>query len=235
MSYSITLTGGSQNGPNSNATTADNLSNFSVSVWLKYSSTATRAIVAKTPYLFSNTPGWGLFVDSPNTNIFFRINNTVSAYDVSTGTNNPADGTWHNIIGTYDSVAGSHIYLDGTDVTTFVSGSAGGNYSNPNTFAIGDISANNLSYAGEMVDLQIWNVTLTSVQAASIAAAGIINTGLIAHWRMQEGSGALLNDSTGNGNLITFNTTPTWTTDTPAGIPPPLTNPKKNASMFLVF
>ncbi|MFY3740858.1 MAG: hypothetical protein HMLIMOIP_001303 [Candidatus Nitrosomirales archaeon] len=42
----------------------------------------------------------------------------------------------------------------------------------------------------------------------------IVRTGLVAHWKLDEGSGAEANDSSGNGNTGTLVNGPTWTSNT---------------------
>jgi len=72
---------------------------------------------------------------------------------------------------------------------------------------------------GSVDDARIWNRVLSSSEVTTIFAGGDPSiTGLLAYWRIEESSGSTLNDASGNGNTITFNNPPTWTSD--VSIPP---------------
>jgi hypothetical protein len=214
--YSISENG-TQIGTNSNSTLADNLNRFSVSSWFKTSINVSNydTLIWKTANINSiASPGWGLaLINSFGNVLALTIRAGGSDYIVKTPSS-VVDGLWHNIVATYDSVLGSKLYLDGIDVTTVVYGSPGGNLSNAAPLAFSN--AQGFPWNGSVDDTRIWDVILSSVDASIIASGGSPSACPIAYWRMEEGSGNILNDSTGNGNTITFNIAPTWSSDIPS-------------------
>lgn len=235
--FSILLNG-TQTGTNSNTTTADNLTNFSVSTWIKYNDTQDGnlpCIIAKQDHLPGTPPSWNLYSDNDpaagvQDRVFFRIAGTGQAIARTSAPLN--DNAWHNVVATWDGST-IHLYVDGSDVTTLFTNTLSSGFSNAAPISIGNVATpSGLSeWVGNIDDTRIWNITLTSGDASTIASGGDPSTPAIAYWQMEEGSGSVLNDATGNGNVITFDNPPTWTTD----VPPPLVPTVSLSSMFLVF
>lgn len=230
MANSITVSSGSQFGLVGNPTLGDAPTNLSVSFWIKSTDTTTsHAFFAKD--FPGDNKGYGLQIQSTSI-LTFGINNfAYSVQFTATGWN---DGNWHNLVLTFDSAAGSTLYLDGISCSASITGSP----SVPNTTTAPFGISNNSSFAtvGQYYDIRVYSSTLSGTDAVILAGGGDPSTvNLQAEWPITESSGTTFADFTGNGNTLTFNLTPTpfSTSDVP---PPFQTNSaKQNASMFLTF
>lgn len=224
-SYSI-QENGTQIGVNSNHTTADNLSQFSVSFWTKFNTdpTSNDVIIAKRADNV-NSLGWNFQKNNgliSGIAIVFELVFTGAAFSESYTSVDCGDNNWHSIVGTWNNGT-PHIYVDGTDVTVTPHNDPPASFSNTIPISFSD-TANSFNYTGDLDDVRIWNRVLSSSEASVIAAGGDpSSTGLLTYWRIEEGSGSTLNDSSGNGNTITFGTAPTWITDVPPPLRVPLT------------
>lgn len=224
--YSIGLNG-SQQGSNANTTTGNGNTNFSISLWVRYTGTTARVLLCK----YDNTlpRGWELFVNSANAqlNLYGSLNTIIAG---SGGTTN--DGAWHNIVMTYAAGTPDTIifYIDGVTGPT-VTGSHVGSYDTTFPILMGGNSGVNAYYDGEMDDVRFYQTTLSSTDAINLASGNEISTTFRqAYWPIEAGSGSVIADTSGNGNTITFGTAPTWSS---SNIPvPPLTN---NPPLTLTF
>ncbi|MBI4311288.1 MAG: hypothetical protein HY681_05835 [Chloroflexi bacterium] len=55
-------------------------------------------------------------------------------------------------------------------------------------------------FPGSIDDVRIYNRVLDSNEINTVKAGGIVTSGLVGHWKLDEGSGATVGDSSGNGN-----------------------------------
>lgn len=220
-------------------TLADNLNQFSVSFWIKTTQIDEDAgIMAKGT---TNPPDWLIYMNDTNPNaggIQFQI-----AYAGGAGTFNLQsktivnDGVWHNVVCVYDNTLnpGGYIYIDGTLSLVnydFSNHALTNSFSNTSPFYLGG-PVNSQPFDQLVDDLRIYGRALSASEALTLAEGGDpSSTSLLAYWKMDEGSGTTLADSSGNGNTITFSSGPTgWSTD----VPGPLSGGKKKSSMFQVF
>ena len=232
MAFSITSTStGSHEATNSNATLLDALSNFSISFWVKSSS----SVAATRSLMFKESGGF-------NAGFYIQVNPSTSTFSV--GKNNGSfqgnatasfcDGFWHNVIVAWDAAAVMAGYLDGSPLS-FSGGAPGTPTTNANPFTLG-AGLGSSALDAQFYDVRAYNITLTSGNATTITAGGGIGpTNLIAEWPFTEGSGTTFADLTGNGNTLTYSTTPTPFSNT--DIPPVFLgiSDKQKSSMFLVF
>ncbi|WP_460502899.1 LamG-like jellyroll fold domain-containing protein, partial [Hymenobacter agri] len=160
--------------------------------------------------------GWGNygFNDQVNALRLYPggIHNYWWAHDLSGATGNLA-GTWHHVAATFDGTT-RRIYLDGALLNSDAPGSSHA-VPNANNLRIG--STNNGEYfPGSIDEVRVWSVARTQAQLNTAKGIGLPGgtTGLVAYYRLNEGSGLNTADATGNAaNLGTLTNGPTWTTD----------------------
>jgi hypothetical protein len=130
------------------------------------------------------------------------------------GSTSVNDGQWHHVAGVYDYSA-SRVYL-------YVDGSTDG----PNSVRIGygDISTNGFNvcigenaqmrgryWNGLIDDVRIYPIALTATQILSMANLKPPSISMVAHWRLNESTGTIANDSSGNSHTgILQYSNPTW-------------------------
>lgn len=141
---------------------------FSIAAWIKTSSDGT--IVSKmkdTTY----TPGYRVRVNSGDGIVYFEINDdsdgSISAY----GTTNVADGNCHHIAVTYDGNSGAGglcVYVDGSDETTWASGSLGGSIQNDIPFQISGWDGNNDLFTGIIDEVAIYDEAISDTEVQDI-------------------------------------------------------------------
>lgn len=128
-------------------------------------------------------------------------------------------GDWNHVCGTWD----------GSTVKIYVNGVAGSNGSQSGSqtattehLDIGRLDSNSYNFSGILDDLRIYNVALTAGQVAAMYAntTPAPTSGLIGHWKLDDGSGTTAVDSSGNGNNGTLVNGPTWTADVPPQLQP---------------
>lgn len=115
---------------------------------------------------------------------------------VAGGNDEFIDGNWHHVVFSYDKDAGAnnqHIYVDGVrKLQRTITGSF-------------DVSTNPIqlvtgSFQGGMRDARIYNRQLSDSEIVDLFNEINVTNGLIGHWKMDEGEGNILYDSSGNGN-----------------------------------
>ncbi len=115
-------------------------------------------------------------------------------------------GTWYHIAGVFDNSGDAvRLYLDGTEVLSDTTGltppTNTGNLRLGNPQWVSD-------YHGKFDDLRIYDVALSAVEIATLAAE-TTTTGPIAHWKLDDGTGLTAIDSEG-GHDGTLANGPVW-------------------------
>lgn len=118
---------------------------------------------------------------------------------------------WHHLAGTWDQSTGEiRFYLDGVSAgTSTYTGTIGSITSD--IFQIG--AAHSLyNWRGQIDEVRVWNIVRTEAQIQSTMNTQLAGTesGLIAYYKMEEGTGTTLGDATGNGNTGTMTAGVTW-------------------------
>lgn len=183
---------------------------FTIECWVKIPTTATGTCY----FLGSNTGTCAgnllQYTVASNTLTFFERPNCTGVgidYIVSLD-----DNTWHHLAGVR-SGSSMYLYLDGKQVGT------GTAYNNTGmtTFRFGN--RNTTYYQGVIEEVRIWNVGRTAQQIKSgmyntVAAS---STGLLAYYKLNEGSGQTVGDATANAyngtrgaNSSSASDDPTW-------------------------
>ena len=174
----------------------------SLSVWFKTTATGGR-IIRKRTY------GYGLDV-LPTGKISFWINNAAAARFTATSPNAYNDNTWHHAVGVY---GGSlvKLYIDGLQVA---SANAGAIFYGAGAIAIGrDGDYNGSYFKGLIDDVRIFQSELSAQEV--LALYNQASSGLVSHWKLDEGSGTHATDSAdGNNGVING---ATWATGISGG------------------
>lgn len=143
---------------------------------------------------------------------------TVSAY--STGSLAALAGGWHHLAVTYDGRGGSAaangitIYVDGVAVpVTRVNNGAYVAMSNtPSALEIGREGATSKQYQGGLDEIRQWRVARSQalIQASMTSELLGDEPGLQAYWKLNEGGGAAIDDSSPSTNVGVLRNGPTW-------------------------
>ena len=174
------------------------------------------------PAIFSNK-NWasGLnkgFVLAGNTNGStwkFNIADGTNRIDINGGAID--DNQWHHLAVTYDADGDKIVYQDGVVVNTSTTTISTNTNSN---LALALMQDGTLNYSqamnSEVSEVRIWNRSLSGSLIQEFACAEIDNThplqnSLVHYWKVDEGSGVLLDDDEGT-NDGTINGTINWTT-----------------------
>ena len=128
------------------------------------------------------------------------------------------DGQWHHIAGVYDG-ADMTIYVDGVqDATQAATGNfqvtANASYDDL-YIGRGSVEYGQTRYAnGGIYEVRIWNSarSVTDIRDQSTGTLAGTESGLVAYWKLDEGSGATASDSAGShtGTLTNMDTVNDW-------------------------
>jgi hypothetical protein len=166
----------------------------------------------------TGTSNWQRFLDFGNgsgvDNIFFgrhvgSTNLALIIHDGSlgSGTLTASDvleqNLWHHYVGTCDSSGNATLYRDGQVIGTGVIGTPSNVTRTINYIARSNWAADPY-YQGSLFDVRLYNRPLSTSEVADLY-------GLVGHWKLNEGSGTALADSSGAGSGAAFNNgAPAW-------------------------
>ncbi|MGE5506562.1 MAG: LamG-like jellyroll fold domain-containing protein, partial [Actinomycetota bacterium] len=172
-----------------------------VEAWVRTSTSGAQAIVSKV----GGGDGFNLRMDATG-HLVFDVSSGGTTSSVTAGTIN--DGTWHHIAGIYNGSVLTAM-VDSTAATSTI----GAGKLGAGTVALqlgGD--GTNPGFAGDMADLRLWNVarTTTDVTRDMTHEVAGTETGLVGSWRLDEGSGTTLADSSITGAGGTAAASQTW-------------------------
>lgn len=118
-----------------------------------------------------------------------------------TGTTDLLLNTWYHIAATYS----------GTEINLYVNGvlDASATITTPMVTSVQNLCIGEGSmwksrlFVGQMADLRFWNVVRTASEIAANMSTSLVGTesGLVADWKMNEGSGSVVADATGAYNI----------------------------------
>lgn len=200
---------GNFNGVNDYVTVTDtailNPGKITVSAWVKTSAAASDYIVYK---YNPNSPWQGYALG-------FSASNQVSFWDGGgawvNGTTNVADNRWHYLTGTYDGTT-TRVYVDGVFQGSAVQTASMTYAVNLN---IGAYGGSNYFFPGSIDDVKIYNYARTPDQImedmqgrtdSGVSLQGVTSGGksAVAYWKMDEGYGTKIYDSSLRGNTGTL-------------------------------
>ena len=192
---------------------------FTIEVWVNYHA------LTGGGYILS-TEGW-----SPSNHGFsLRLFGNKFQFAIGDGSNWPGINSSTDI--TTDSWFHAAVTYTGTQMTLYINGVQDATAAvvtpmaaSTETITFGDSPAwSGRGFDGQMADLRFWNVVRTPAQIVTDMTSVLAGTetGLVADWKMNEGTGTTAADATGTYNL-TVPATITWF-GTVAGINPVLNN-----------
>jgi len=198
---------------------------LTVSVWFRTRSTsgAPQVIVAK--YLDSLYNGWSLQVESGVLHGYFFRNGLTGDYAINAYTAGSVnDGAWHYAALVVDT-NGGRIYLDGNLAASSTWTGAKGPESTPAMINVGALAASgSYPFNGDIDEVAVWNRSLTANEVNHLKFRQLQGNedGLLAYWRMDEGAGSTVSDSSASHSYPgTLLNNPVWVS---SGAPVVLSN-----------
>lgn len=125
-------------------------------------------------------------------------------------------GSWHHVAASYDG-SRVKIFIDGAKVLD--QAQTGAVATNGNALTLGNQPGYSEYYNGQLDEVRLWNVARSEAQVQADYNKTVLGTqpGLVAYYRLDEGSGTTFVDQTANANTGTLgggSTTPTWINNT---------------------
>lgn len=200
---------------------------FSISFWMKTTSTALEALVTKR-WSADCSAGWAINNRSADTLQITITDGTNCIDDTSVSMKGIQDGRWHYVVAAFDRDAVVSVYMDGilSDQTSSIA--TVGSVSNARNFDISRFSTGTYYFTGSLDEVRAYNRVLSASEIQSLYASGQsdevntgasqaqggsrLDSGLAGYWKMDDGSGTNATDSSTNGNTGTLANGPTWTT-----------------------
>jgi len=219
--YSLDFNGSTQDANLNNVADNMNVSQGTVSVWGKLDSVSANASAIKfsvTGVTAAQNNAEISYLNSTSKTIFkYKGNNVTKQVESTTAIEN--DGKWHHFALTWDTDADEvKGFLDGVLVGTATGLGQMTTMSGGNVFLARN-SINTNSYWNGHLDEAAMFTRVVPIGELYVAGQQPINltgsSGLIGYWRMEEGTGTSIADSSGNANTGTLTNAPTWSTDTP--------------------
>ena len=235
--YSISLDGTDDYLSIGNPSDLQITGNMTISAWFKTSSGSNNRIIDKDGG--GGQPRSYILLLVSNKLRWVRFNSSGTGYTIDT-VDTFNDNAWHHVVVTNKTSGTIDIYVDGTALTL---GTGTGNYTNVTSSGNSGITMNNAAvgvnigyfaatssqyFDGLIDEVAIWDDVLTSSEVTAIYNNGAptdlttdagnyaSSANLQGHWRMEEGSGTSVADSSSNSNAATLNNSPTFSTDVPA-------------------
>jgi len=188
----------------------DNLtySSFSTSAWIYQTGYNANTLVSKDAG--GGTTGWEFYATGGSTqSISFRINTDSGSVTSTTANSTVLLSTWTHVTATYDNTGDRklHIYVNGIESGYSSQGTVTGTVNDDSGYNLFVGELGNWDYGGKIDDLRIYNRALSP---AEVQALYNWAPGLVAHWKLDENTGTIANDSSGNDNTGTLTNSPLW-------------------------
>jgi hypothetical protein len=156
--------------------------------------------------------GYGAFFNPSDDHYYFTQATSSGAYNKVHTTSTLSTGTWYHVVATSDgsgTAAGMKLYVDGVQAATTVDANVlgGGTIRNSDNPGIGAENASGTAvtvFHGSLDDVRVYDRTLSLSEVKGLFNQGK-PSGLVAWYKMDETSGNVASDSSGNG----FNATAT--------------------------
>lgn len=143
---------------------------FSLSCWLKWTSTTLMSHISKLPLSSPGETGWDLYLASGKWG--FTLKTTLSNQVNVATSDSFNDGRWHHLAVTYSGnslASGVTMYVDGAAVTKVVnSDNLGSTILNTAPFIIGSRPESGWGTVGDALDVAVYNKQLTSGEVVTI-------------------------------------------------------------------
>ena len=183
---------------------------LTATAWFRTTNAANvvQGVVSK--YADASGNGWTLVVQNGRLRGFYYRTLSNVALDV-TSVAVVADGVWHHAALVVDA-AGGRLLLDGTVVGSGSWVGPAGAPTGTEPLQIGRYFSYPNRFAGAIDEVTVWNRALATseIQAMKNLPLAGNETGLVAYWRLDEGTGVTLGDATGLGHTGTLVGTALW-------------------------
>ncbi|MES2332665.1 MAG: LamG-like jellyroll fold domain-containing protein [Bacteroidota bacterium] len=151
------------------------------------------------------------------------VNNHIAAEIFSTsmvgvgngleGTTNLNDNTWHHLAMVVSRASNNcKLYVDGSQEANVTNTLISGNLDNTSSMLIGVERTKGIYFNGSIDEVRIWNAARTQaqIQAAKGSSVPVNSTGLVAYYKLDEGSGVVTADATANAHSGSLINSPVW-------------------------
>jgi len=184
---------------------------LTASAWFRTTNASVvQGIISK--YTDTSYNGWTLVVQNGHLRGFYYIGGLVSDVAIdATSAAYVADGSWHHAALTVDT-SGGKLFLDGTVVgQSSWTGTMGGPASTA-PLEIGCYSSSLQRFEGCIDEATVWNRSLATSELQAMQNRALVGneSGLVAYWRLNEGSGTSTADATGLGHTGIFTGNLLW-------------------------
>jgi hypothetical protein len=156
--------------------------------------------------------GWDRFLIIENGGLNLSMGHTNGRWNTGVSINT---GAWQHVVAIYDNGA-MRFYFNGTEYTT---NQNEGNHSSSGKFTIGGNQTHSPHnyYGGQIDEVAVWNEALSANEISALYNSGagldassnsgdyISSSNLVGYFKMNEGSGTTISDSSGNGASGTLN------------------------------
>ncbi len=144
---------------------------FSVQAWVKTSSASYQVIVGRDWTLYPNNFSFMLQVEHIDGYVVVGRQTEAGAMVVTTSSVSVRDGNWHHVLYTWDTSAGSILYIDG--VSRGTSASTAVNKDTVCSTAIGSWNESPFrSFTGSIDEVGIWKRALTTLEVSTLYNSG---------------------------------------------------------------
>lgn len=199
---------------------------MTLTAWVNSTATNTAGYIAMRSRITAQTGSYRLMLLQGRVVAVYAQNNThvVSVQDDLV----VADGLWHHLAMIADA-AGMRLYIDGNLRGSRTWFGTGGPLAATEPLVFGSYPGNtNLCFEGKLDEFALWNRSLSQDELRSGLFRGLTGdeAGLVAYWRMDEGSRDTLVDATGHGHHALLIGAPEWAASSLPQVPEaPRTSP----------
>jgi hypothetical protein len=190
---------------------------LTVMAWVRTSRNAAQADGIVSKYADASGDGYSMFLYNGHLRAWYFYDWNDYVWDQGFGIDGGAiaDGQWHHVALVVDAISG-RLYVDGAQTGFLDWINSAGASTSTDPLQIGEYSTYANSLDGLADEVSLWNVALTPGQLATYKNAPLTGSeaGLVALWRLNEGSGTTAHDLTGNGHDGTLVNGPVWTGST---------------------
>jgi uncharacterized repeat protein (TIGR01451 family) len=179
---------------------------ITLSAWIRPESIVSSGIIAKD---IGSSPNRGYYLSIQGSKLRFAISPTGTSVTYRDSTSNITNGTWSHVTGIYNNAAGTiDLYINGVlDNGTLTGSITSSIYDNTSPTRIGYNPANGY-FDGIIDEARIYNRALGANEINQLV--NWTPQDLIAHIKLDEGSGTTATDSSGTNLTGTLTNGPTW-------------------------